>query len=459
MTRQRILVIGGVAAGPAAAAEAHRTDPEADIVLYEQGRTVSYAACELPYLVSGRVSDPGSLVRHTPAQLETTRGFHVEILQRLEAIDPSSSRIRVKDLASESVREERYDRLILATGARASDGGVRDLHGPGVSNLRTLEDGIRLAEAMTAVPGIHVAVLGGGLVGLEVASELAASGKRVTVLDPAGPAAAHLEPELVQVLDEALLRAGIAVRRERATAIRRMPGSAPVVVMTDRGELVGARQVVSALGLEPATQIGAAAGLKLGVSGAYRVDETLRTSVRGIWACGDCVEVPRLPDGKNVFAPLAPTAFRTARVAGHNAARRGRSAEHKLPRQAVAYAASIAGLEIASVGMTLRAASAAGFDALHVSVKHTSASSLHANSTRLHAVLVFDRSSGLLLGGQFVGRSGAAARANVVVAALHAGASVRDLHEFDFIYAPPLAPSLDILTIAAGAAQKALGRR
>ncbi len=456
MQRTRILVVGGVAAGPAAAAAAVRTDPDAEVVLFEQGVDVSYGACELPYLASGLVRDARDLVRHDASDLERSRGFSVRTLHRAEGIDPAARRLTVRDLASGAVREERYEALVLATGARAANGGVDGLEGPRVCTLRTLDDGTRLSEALRRDPTGHVVVLGGGFTGLETASRLAAAGRRVTLLAPGGPASDHLEPVLAARLDAALLRHGVAVRRERATAIRHDAGGPPLAVRTDRGELVGAGLVVAALGIVPETALGGSAGLRIGGSGAFRVDAGMRTSARGIWACGDCVEVPRLPDARPAWVPLAPVARQGARVAGHNAARRGRQAEERLRSQAVGYCARIAGLEIGSVGWTGASARREGFDADVVVVEHVSASPLHPESAPLHAALVFERPGGRILGAQFLGSSGAVARANVIVAALHGGATVSDLHEFDFAYSPPVAPALDILTIAGRAARKTL---
>lgn len=457
MPSQRIFVIGGVAAGPAAAAQAKRVDPEAEVILLEQGTTISYGACEMPYLLTDVVAKADNLVLLTPDQIRETRGVDARIMHRVEAIDVTRRRLQVRDLATLEVRDERFDKLVLATGARVRMPEIEGLEGHRVHMFRTLGDAATVDAVAKAGPARWV-VLGGGFIGLEVAEQLALSGHRVTVLAPGGPMGRRLAGPLQRTVADALRAIGVGIRDTRATGIRHGAPGAPIAVRTDDGELVGADQVLVATGTAPHTELAVAAGLRIGPTGAIATDLNMRTSNSSIWACGDCAEVQDLVTESPTYVPLSPNAFRTARVAGANAARRGRGAPEQFRGTVGAYGLKVADLEIATVGLSDDAAQSAGFDPVSADVTHASRAARMPGRSPVEIHLIADRKSRRLLGGQFVGRDGAALRANVLVPLLRARATVEDLYDLDLIYSPPIAPSLDPLLVAARALQKELNR-
>lgn len=458
MSRDRIAVIGGVAAGPAAAAQAARTDPEATVVLFEQGPRISYGACEIPYYVAGDVASAEDLVVLSPEWFAETRGAEVRVNHRVRALHPYRNRLEVEDLATGAVREERFDKFILAVGARPRMPGLPGEDAPNVFPVRTLAQAEALDAYLTAHPGGHAVILGGGYIGLEMAEALVRRGVRVTVLEP-GPGVLHtyLDAPLRPPVEAVLKAHGVAVRKERAVAFE---GHGAVrTVRTDRGELIGCSLVLVAMGIAPNTALAEAAGLRVGTTGALAVDAGMRTNRPNVWACGDCVEVERVVDRRRVYRPLSPVAFRTARVAGHNAARRGRHAPKRFPGIVGASAVRIFGLEVAAVGLRLAEAQEAGFDAFDVHIRHRSRAARHPGGHPVHVRLVVERRQGRLLGAEVVGQEGAALRADVLVPLIHDGWKVERIRDLDLIYAPPVAPSLDPLIVAAAAASRMVGRR
>ncbi|MFT4603547.1 MAG: NADPH-dependent 2,4-dienoyl-CoA reductase/sulfur reductase-like enzyme [Rhodothermales bacterium] len=457
MASQRIFVIGGVAAGPAAAAQAKRVDPEAEVVLLEQGSTISYGACEMPYLLTGLVAKPDDLVLLTPEQIQRTRGVDARILHRVEHVDAGRRRLRVHDLATLEVREERYDKLILATGAHVRLPDVEGLEGDRVHTFRTLADAATV-DAQSRGGRERWVVLGGGFIGLEVAEQLALAGHRVTVLAPGGPMGSRLAPTLQRTVEDALRAMGVGIRQTRATGVRHGAPGAPIAVRTDDGELVGAERVLAATGTAPNVELAIEAGLRIGTTGAIATDENMRTSNSSIWACGDCAEVHHLVTDAPALVPLSPNAFRTARVAGTNAARTGRGAPARFRGTVGAYALKVAGLEIAIAGLSEEEARTAGFDPVSADASHSSRAARMPGRSPIGIHLLADRNSRRLLGGQLVGQDGAALRANVLVPLLRQRATVEDLYDLDLIYTPPVAPSLDPLLVAARSLQKELDR-
>ena len=446
----RIAVIGGLAAGPTAAAEAKRSDPDADVVLYEQGAHVSIGACEIPYYVADRLDGPDDLIVLTPDELEATRGVEVHVRHRVTALDARAGTLEVEALDYGATRTERFDRFILATGARARALDVPGADAAGVFSIRDFADALDVKRWLATEAVRHVVVVGGGYIGLEMAEAVCDRGLRATILDPAGRVlSSSLAPEVGGQLDQAVRGAGVLVRAETVTSVLADDAGRVRAVRTDAGEIVGCQAVIVAIGVTPRVELATAAGVTRGATGAVAVDEQMRTNVRTVWACGDLVEVPRVLDGRAIHWPLAPVGRRTARVAARNAVRRGGTPE-RMSGITGAVAVRAFGIEAASVGLDEDAAREAGFDAVVAQIRHTTRTRVYPGSQPIDVRLVAERGSGRLLGGQVVAPEGAALRANVLVPILRAGTPARELAEdMDLVYNPPVAPTVDPLRIAA----------
>lgn len=455
--RQKIAVIGGVASGPAAAAQAQRTNPDADVVLFEKGPDISYGACELPYFLSGQIPCADTLVVLTPQAFEHTRGARVRTEHEVLGIHPKRCRLDVKERRTGRITEERFDKFILAIGARARLPDIQGCEAPNVFAVRQLDEARRLKRALDDVR--HAVILGGGYVGIEVAESLRTLGKRVTLLEPHGlPLHSYLDTQHQRIVADELKKHGVTVRRERAVAVETDASGTARAVRTDHGELVGCQTVIAAIGTVPETTLATRAHISIGTTGAVAVDAHMRTNLPNVWACGDCIEVHRVIDGKAVYRPLSPAAFRTARVAGTNAARRGRGPRARFPGVVGASAVKVFDLEAASVGLQCNEALASNFDAFTVRLSGTSRVSFYPGAQPLHVALTVERTTGRLLGASLVGQEGAVWRANVLVACIYDHKSVADIKDLDLIYAPPFGPSIDPVIAAARAATKQLGR-
>jgi len=457
--RQRIAVIGGLASGPAAAAQAKRIDPDADVVLFEQGPDISYGACEMPYYVADLIPSAETLVMLTPEAFERTRKAEVRIRHRVLAIHPQRCRLDVKDLATGAITEQRFDKFILAVGAHARLPDVDGVEAPNVFPMRSLEDARALKGYLADHRVEHAVILGGGYIGVEMAEALRERQVRVTVLQPSGGLLhTYLDEAFQPLVHDVVQRHGVVVRRERAEGFDVDAEGKVRAVRTDKGEKIGCQVVIVAIGIVPNTELAEAAGITRGATGALAVDAQMRTNLPNVWACGDCVEVERVIDSKKIHLPLSPVSFRTARVAATNAARRGRGTPVRFPGVVGASAVKVFELEVASVGLRLAEAQQAGFDAFAMTIKHWSRVSFYPGAKRLHVGLVVDRRKGRLLGAQLVGEEGAILRADVLVPCLRDRWTVHQIKDLDLIYTPPFAPALDPLIVAANEAAKQCNR-
>src|SRR5258706_9653190 len=182
MKTRRILVVGGLAAGPSAAAKAARTNPHAEVTLFEATDTVSYGICESPYAIGGVIGDEQRLVAYTPERLRDEKGIGVKTLHRVEQIFPSKHRIAVRDIRNRTVAEWDYDKLIIATGANPCRLNVPGEDGRNVFHVSSRDDTRRILAALETESPKRAVIIGGGYIGMEMSEALCLRGLGVTLL-------------------------------------------------------------------------------------------------------------------------------------------------------------------------------------------------------------------------------------------------------------------------------------
>ncbi|MDA0684412.1 MAG: FAD-dependent oxidoreductase [Bacteroidetes bacterium] len=456
MKPRRILIIGGVAAGTAAAAQARRSSPDAQITLIDKGSDISYSACEMPIYLAGEVSSADKIVRFTPEKFAAT--YNVEVLTHTEvvSIDTERRKVRITSGPGEKETSIPYDALILATGARAHVPDGLKSASKDVFVLRDLEDARQIAQTLDTQTIHHAVIVGSGYVGLDALESFHRRGIRCTLFASSGRLLkGALDVDMSDLLVSHLGDLGISIRNDRVQSLDVAPDGSIRSVHTASGEQTGCSLVLLATGTRPNTALGEKAGLKLGPAGGFQVDTHLLTSMASIWACGDVVDFTDGVTGQPLHAPLALNAFLSGRVAGQNAARGGTGRPARMKKVVRAAAVAVGGLEVAHTGWSLESAISIGLDAVAVTIQSRSAASLAPNNP-LHVRLVAERTSRKLLGAQVIGKEGAVQRANVVTSHLRSGSTVDDLYDMDFIYAPRLSPLHDALLVAARALQKDL---
>ncbi len=431
----RLVVIGGVAAGMSAAARARRLDPSLEIVVLERGPHVSWAACGLPFYLSGRVKAIEDLILHTPEEFARRRNISVRTGVEVTALQPA--RRQVVLAGGERLG---YDRLVIATGARP-ERGIAGANLPQVFTLHTLEDGRRLRDYIEQRKPRRAAVIGAGYIGLEVADALAERGLAVTVLEAGPDVLGRQDRELTRQLAAHLEQHGIELRLNTVVED----------IARDALEAARAEFVVLAAGVRPNVEPAAEAGVELGRSGAIRVNERMETNLAGVYAAGDCAETVHLVTGSPVYLPLGTTANKMGRIAGANAA----GARERFPGITGTQIVEVRGLAIGMTGLSVAQARKEGFDA--VSARITAEDrSRYLGSRPTTVELVADRCSRRLLGGAVIGVHGVAGRVNVIAAALTARLPLEEFEQLDLAYAPPFAPVWDPLLVAARELRKAL---
>ncbi|RLB58273.1 MAG: NADH oxidase, partial [Deltaproteobacteria bacterium] len=282
----RLVVVGGVAAGMSAASQAKRRQPDLEVVVFEQGRWVSYGACGMPYNIQDPRRAIDDLVVITPERFRTQRHIDVRINHRVEEIDLAGSRVRVQGPHGDSW--EGFDGLVLATGCRPRLPRVDGVRLPGVFVLHTLDDAARIKEYLQRDDLRRAVIVGGGHIGLEMADVFCARGLAVTVLKRSPSLPPGYPDDIGTLLRAELDKHGVELLS--GITLLGIEGDDRVrQVHTDQGRLP-ADLVLLATGVQPNVELARAAGIQLGDSGAIAVSAGMATSATRVWAAGDCAE-------------------------------------------------------------------------------------------------------------------------------------------------------------------------
>ena len=429
----RLLVIGAVAAGTSAAAKARRNSEEAQIIIYEKDSFISYSGCGMPYYLGGEVESADELTPRDPAFFKAKYNVDVRIRHEVLAIKPDEKTIDVRNLETGETFTDRYDKLVIATGATAVVPPIGGASLPHVFTLRNIGDMNRIKAFIDVRHPKTAAIIGTGFIGLEVCENLEKLGINVTLLeklpqvtpgldsDMAVYVRTHIEEHAVSVL------AGVGVTEISPNSVRLSGGRA-----------VDADLVLLAAGVRPDTKLAAQAGIELGVAGAIHVDTKMRTSLPDIYACGDCIEQFDVVTGRPVYRPLGSTANKTGRIAGDSVT--GGDLEFRGILGTGIF--RIFDLTVAQTGLSEREARELGFDTV---VCHNIKPSRPEYMGGKEMVIkgVADRASGRLLGVQIVGFDGVDKRIDVFVTAISFKANVEDLFHLDLAYAPPFSTTKD----------------
>ncbi len=473
--KERLLIIGGVAAGMSAAAKARRTYDDLEIVVYEKSGYISYGACGFPYFIKGDIPHIENLIARTPEQMAKQR-ISAHVNSEVLAIDTGRQTVQVIDRQTGREFTDHWDKLIIASGAGAHRPPMPGIHLPGIFTLRTTEDALAIRRWLEDEKPRTGVIVGAGYIGLEMAEALQAHGVDVTIIDLADQVMPSLDPDMAALvladlhahnvevclqqpvtsfigpmqIDAIANEVAVKIKPVAAGSLAVANGRLRVREVVTENHIFPADIVIFGIGSRPSVAIAQEAGITIGSTGAIAVDEQQRTNLNKIWAAGAAAEAHHLVIDRPAYVPLATTASKQGRVAGTNAA--GGQARFA----GIVGTAVVKGfdLTIAHTGLSEKWARAAGFETESVNIKATSRAHYMPGSKPIHLKLVYERGSQRVLGAQMIGEEGVAKRLDVIAAALHAGWTTYDLADLDLCYAPPVSPLWDPILVAANVANR-----
>ena len=441
---EKIVIVGGVAAGATAAAKVRRISPDARIILLEAGPDISFANCGLPYFIGGDIKSRSKLILQSPESFKEQYGVEVYTHTMVSSIDRKACKVLTIDTRNGEHQTFEYTRLILAQGGRPVTPNLPGADLDHVFTLWTLEDMDKISLHLMEKKPKNAVVVGGGFIGLEMVEALVKRGLKVNVVEMMPHVMSVMDAETAGFIQEEMLSYGVGIY----TGIS-VTDIAPQWVRLSDGKILEAEMVLLSIGVRPTLQLAIDAGLETGDAGGLLVNKYLQTSDPNIYAAGDMVEIEHRVIGKKVRIPLAGPANRQGRIAAENAMGGKRAYKGALGTSVVRVFDAVTGI----TGLSLKQARLAHIDADAVVVHKEHHTSYYPGAQTVSVTLVYDRQSGVILGGQTAGYKGADKRLDVIATAAAAKLTIYDLADTDFAYSPPIGTANDALNMAAYTAE------
>ncbi len=439
----KYVIIGGVAGGATAAARLRRIDEQAEIILLEKGKYISYANCGLPYYIGGVIADREKLLVQTPASFGKRFRIDVRVENEVIAIDPEKKTLTIRK-ADGKEYEETYDKLLLSPGANPVKPPLEGIDSEGIFTLRNVEDTDRIKAYITDKQVKRAVVVGAGFIGLEMAENLHHAGVTVSVVEMGNQVMAPIDFSMAAPIHRHLIEKGVSLYLEEGVT-RFQRTEEGITVFLKSGKTIPADMVLLSIGVRPATALAQQAGLELGETGGIRVDEHLETSVKDIYAVGDAIEYPHPLTGKPWLNYLANPANRQGRIVADNMALGNTTSYEGAIGTSIA---KVFDMTVASTGLAAKRLKQWGME-YQSSVTHSAShAGYYPDALPLTLKLTFHPKTGKLYGAQCIGYEGVDKRIDQIAGLIKHGGTVYDLMETEHTYAPPFSSAKDPIAIA-----------
>lgn len=441
--KRKIIVIGGSAAGPAAAAKAKRVNSQNEVILYEAGNYISIGTCEIPYVLSGEIDNLEKLIFFTPESFEKEKGVKVKINHRIEYIDKHKKKIFVRDLKSQNVFEDHYDKLILCTGSVKKNhpqfkGGLEN-----VFYLKTIDD-VKLIQNFISRNKINSAlVIGASYTGLEALEFVKTIANEIYLIDLVDLPLLGFDFEVRKILLDKIQEKKINFIGN-VVDLKSIEKDNRVIRVQINRELIDVDFVLITIGFEPNNSLAQAANLALNSPcGSIKVDEKQKTSDDNIYAAGDCCGVKEFITKKTRWIPLASFAHNQGHVAGANAS--GEPAVFGPVVRNIAF--RFFDVNVAMVGLTTDEIEMNQLKFKEVFTIGNSRIKIMPGGVKHFIKIKFKLDDKKIISANLIGGDDVIGKANLISFAIKNNIPVNKLHQVDFIYTPTLSPLIDTLSI------------
>ena len=460
--RKRIIVIGGSAAGPKAAAKARRIDKNAEVVILQKDADLSMASCGYPYYVGGYFNDrnmllctPTGVVR-TPMFYLNVKDIDAKVNTEVTAIDRKNHSVSFKNIATGETGSLTYDKLVIATGSVSQMPPVPGLELEGITTLKSMKDTDFLRKVRDEKKIKKAVVIGGGLIGIETCEALQRAGIATTVIELLPQLLAFLDWEMAKLVENHVQSKGVNVITDNGIAAFLGENGRLTGVRLQNGTELPCELAVVAIGVRPNVELAKGAGLRIGETGGILVDGFMQTSDPNIYAVGDCVETVHRITGRKVLAPMGDLANLQGRVAGENAASENCVT---FPGTIQTGICKVFDFAAGSTGLSESTARQCGYDDIVTAISASPDKPGYMEGKLLVTKLVVDRKTGSILGAQCIGPGNVNRQIAQWAMAIQGRLTVEDVVNADLPYAPPFSLAIDHGIVAAHVLQNKMKGR
>ncbi|MCX6168177.1 MAG: FAD-dependent oxidoreductase [Ignavibacteriales bacterium] len=440
--RKNIIVIGGNAAGPAAAAKAKRADPDANVLMIEAGDFISTGTCELPYIISGEIKNFEEIVFFTPESFKKEKGVNVLISHLVEKIDRSKKIIIVKNVKTGHKFEQEFDKLILCTGSNAKSVPLLPKNLSNQFVLKSVADLIAIKSYLEKNKVRDILIVGAGYISLEVADAFKKLGYSITLIEKENLPMPGVDDETRYLISELLKQNGIEFYGG-SKDVKFNQDEQKFLSIKLEGRVLEYDMVLQGVGFEPNNNLALSSKLAIGNSGGIKVDQKLRTSDPNIFAAGDCIEVINRIVNKSEYLPLATIAHQSGHTAGENAAGGNVTFQPVIKNIAVKFFEK----SLVSVGLNSVETKKHGFNFSSVHTVIPNLVKVMPQSEQVFGKIIFDKNTKLILGANFFGGPETVGYGDLISSFIHNKIKATELANVNFNYTPPLSPFINILSV------------
>lgn len=436
----KIVIIGSVAAGTSVAAKARRNTEDAEIVVYDQDKDISYSICGIPYYIGEEIEGLDKLTPRNAAWFKKRYNVDIFTEHRVTAIHPESQTIEVENLQTGEKKTESYDELVLATGAKPIVPEIFKAQqtSKNLFHVRNIQDAAAIHSFIEKENPKQATIIGAGFIGLEMAEQLVHKGIEVTVIQRSNQVMKQMDADMAYRVQLELEKNNVNIQLNTTITEVIEKDSYITELATNQDQRIESDLVILAAGVIPNTSLVQSISIQLGESGAIKVNKKMQTTVPHIYAVGDVAESYSVITDKPIYRPLGSTANKMGRIAGDVIT--GGTLEHRgiLGTGIV----RVFNLAVAYTGLTEKEARVEGIEvAVLYNIKPDHADYLGGKELTIKALA--DKSNGRILGAQIIGQQGVDKRIDVIATAISFGAVAEDLFHLDLAYAPPFATTKD----------------
>ena len=444
----KLIVIGGVAAGPKAALKAKRERPDWDVTLITNEPDITYSGCSLPYYIGGVLENRDALIVKTPDRLRDAFGIEVLTEHEVEKVDFNRREVLVKNLKSGDLFLFSYDQLVIASGASPVLPSLLRSDAENFFTLRTIHDGAKIKSYIEANAIRKVGIIGGSFIGLELAENIARLGISVSLIEFAPQLLPSFDTDIARVVNNIVAENAVSTFvGESAKGYRYSADRKRIVQIETDKRVLDADLVVVSVGVAPNTGFLKGSEAALSPNGAIKVDPFLQTTVPGVYAAGDCAENLNRITGEACWYPMGSTANKAGRICGENLAALREPAS--FPGVLGTMILKLFGVGIGKTGLTEKDAAAAGieYDSVIIGTEDKPKHFPGVQNSTLK--LLSEKATGRILGAQALGKGPIDKYLDTVAAALHLRGTVEDLQCLDLCYSPLFSTPISAINLAA----------
>ncbi len=455
---KKVIIVGGVAGGATTAARLRRLDENAEIILFERGKYISYANCGLPYHVGDVIPSREDLLLQTPESLKSKFNIDVRIQQEVTFIDRSKKTVSVKNLATSQESVESYDTLVLATGSSPIIPNIPGIRSKYIFSLWTVDDADHIRQYIRQNKISDAIIIGGGFIGIEMTENLRRLGITVSLVEMLNQVMAPFDFEMAQLIHKTLEENGVSLYLGNGVTSFTETDESILVNLSD-GKQLTTRLVILSIGVKPNSELARSAGLALNARGGIVVDKTLRTSDPDIFAVGDVIEVEDFISKGKTMIPLAGPANKQGRIAAGNIA----GENDQYPGTQGSAIVKIFDVCAANTGANektlLKNGLIKGKDYEKLIILQNSHAGYYPGASPMAIKLLFSTDGNKIFGAQIIGKEGVDKRIDTIGTAIRLGGTIWDLKSLEFAYAPPFSSAKDPVNMAGFVAENILKSR